>query len=285
MKIRKAMTMGLLALATAGVVGGVAVAREHGHWQHGMWKTKVTEHVDDALDAAKVNEAQRNAVHAALDHVFATVEDGRKDHHADFEKGIALFEADTVDPAQLQAMRAEHQAMMEKTGDAIVQAVSDAHDALTAEQRKTIVVWVRNHKPGEHVMSGHGGRGAAFMKSMISSRINEALDSAKVNEAQRRTIDAERDKVFAVFEQMHNDDPTARINHVLELFAADKLDMAQVNQLRAEHMTRARLAGDTIEHALVTAHDALTPAQRKAIGDFIRANAPHHDAPEAVTNH
>jgi len=265
-KIWKVLAIGL---GAAAIVGGAAIAHEHGHWQ-GRWKEHVGERVDKALDVAQATQPQRTAIHAALDHVFATAE--AEHSPADFERAIALFESDRVDPQAIAELRGKHEAAMQKMGDAIVQAVTDAHDALTAPQRKAIVEWARAHKP-EHL--GQHGRGAQFMKHMVSSRIDEALDQAKVTVEQRAKIHEARDRVFAALEQAHQD-PSARIEQALTLFEADQLDQQKIAELRAQHMAEGKRVGDTISQALVEAHDVLTPAQRKSIVEFARAHHQEH---------
>jgi Spy/CpxP family protein refolding chaperone len=95
-----------------------------------------------------------------------------------------------------------------------------------------------------------------------------------VTDAQRATIHAARDRVFAALEAAHGD-PGARFDEGLALFGADRLDPAKIAALRAQHDEVAKRTGDVIVQAIVEAHDALTPAQRRAIGDFVRA---HHAA-------
>ncbi len=261
--------LGVAVIATVGV-GATALARGAHEWHHGMFKAKVTEHIDSALDAAKVTAPQREAIHAARDHVFATVEETQRGRGARMAQAVALFESDKVDPAAVAALRGEHQAEARKIGDAVVQAITDAHDALTAEQRKAMVEYVREHKP--HM--GHGGEHAAggFLKHMASQRIDAALDAAKVDEAQRATIHAARDRVFAAFEAGHQN-PGARIEEALALFGEDKLDQARIATLRAEHEAVAAKTAAVIEQAVIEAHDVLTPEQRRAVVEFVHA---HH---------
>jgi Spy/CpxP family protein refolding chaperone len=280
----------LLALAAASVgVGGVALARHGGGGWHGpeRMKAKVTERIDEALDVAKATQAQKSAVYAARDHVFATFEESHADHRGQMEKVLTLFEADKVDPAQIAALRAEHEARAQRIGDAIVQALYDVHDALTPPQRKLVADWARSHKPG-HMMGagGHHGRGAAFFKAMVSSRIDEALDAAHVTDAQRARLHETRDRVFAVVEAAHEEDPSPRIEQALTLFQADKLDAAKVAELRAQHMAQSKKVGDALVAAVTEVHDVLTAPQRKALTDWIRAQgAQWHEGHEAHEGH
>lgn len=188
----------------------------------------------------------------------------------------ALFEADQVDQAAIARLRGEHEARMQKVVDAIVQAVSDAHDALTVEQRKAVVAWARAHHAEEMGRGHHGGRGAAFMKGMISSRIDEALDAVKATPEQKAKLASVRDRVFAAFQQMHEQDHTAHVEEVLRLFEADRIDQQKVAELRAQHMAQAKQLGDVVTQAAIEVHDTLTAPQRKALVEWVRANHPGH---------
>jgi Spy/CpxP family protein refolding chaperone len=267
----------LVALAAVSLgAGGVALARHAGGgWGPERMKAKVTERIDEALDVAKATPAQKTAVYAARDHVFATFEESHGDHRAQMEKVLNLFEADKVDPAQIAALRAEHEARAQRIGDAVVQAIYDVHDALTPAQRKLVADWARTHKPGQMMgPGGHHGRGAAFFKAMVSTRIDEALDAAHVTDAQKARLHETRDRVFAVVEAAHQEDPSPRIDQALTLFEADKLDAAKVAELRAQHLAQGKKVGDALVGAVTEAHDVLTAPQRKALTDWLRAQGP-----------
>ena len=74
----------VLALAA----GGAALAS--GHLHDGFVKRRVTRHIDAALDAVGANGAQRDAVHAARDQVFATIEDNRRAERGDLDAALSL---------------------------------------------------------------------------------------------------------------------------------------------------------------------------------------------------
>ena len=68
------------------------------------------------------------------------------------EQALAIFEADTIDPAQLAALAAQHEAEHRQMADAITQSITEVHDVLTPVQRRAVADWLRTHRPG-----GHGG--------------------------------------------------------------------------------------------------------------------------------
>jgi len=124
----------------------------------------------------------------------------------------------------------------------------------------------------------HGG-GPGFrhgmMKRMATAMIDEALEPAQVTPEQRATIYAARDRAFAAVEAQHQ----GRRSHVAEalaLFEADVVDAGRLAAFRAQREAEHRQVADTITQALTEVHDVLTPAQRKAVADWIRAHRPGH---------
>jgi Spy/CpxP family protein refolding chaperone len=141
------MTLGVLAVVTAGLVtGAAALAFAHGA-RHGMMKRFASAVIDDALDAAKVTAEQRAAVHAARDRVFDALAEHRRARKDRLAEALALFEADQVDPARVEALRRlgedEHRAI----ADAVSQALVEVHGVLTPEQRRAVADYVRSHRP------------------------------------------------------------------------------------------------------------------------------------------
>ena len=121
-----------------------------------------------------------------------------------------------------------------------------------------------------------GGHGRpAMMKRMVSAMIDEALEPANVTADQRAKIYAARDRVFATMEA-HRQTRGAHINEALALFESDAVDPGRVTAFRAQREAEHRQVGDAISQALTDVHDVLTPGQRKAVADWIRANRPGH---------
>lgn len=266
---RRFFKVGLVLAVLAGVVFAAAKAIAHG--RRGMMRAMVSAHIDQALDAAKASPAQKAAVNAAADHVFAAFQDGRKDHAAELEQALKLFEADKLDAAAIAQHRGRHEAEAKKIGDAVVQAVFDAHAALTAPQRKAVVEYVRAHKPAGH----DKGLKKAFIKHMVEGRIADALDAINATPAQRSTVDAAKDRVIAAFEATHQG-RDADLERVLALFAADRIDPKQVDALRAEHQDKMRKIADVVVQAVSDVHASLDAGQRKALAALVRAHKGHH---------
>jgi Spy/CpxP family protein refolding chaperone len=110
------------------------------------------------------------------------------------------------------------------------------------------------------------------MKRFVSAAIDDALDQAQVTPTQRTVIHAARDRVFAAVEQ-HGQARGAGMEEMLQLFVADQIDPARVAALRQAREEEHRRMADVIEQAIIEAHDALAPAQRIAVADYVRA---HH---------
>jgi Spy/CpxP family protein refolding chaperone len=251
--------VGLLAL-----VSGLALARQ-GH--EGFAKRRLTRHIDQALDAVNATQVQRDAVHAAAEHVQQTFADIAQSRQADLQEALKLWQADRIDPAGLANLRARHQASAKKLGDAIVQAISDAHDALTAAQRAQLVTYAKAHRPPKL----DGAR--PWMKHMVTERVDDMLDEISATPAQRDTVHA---AVQRAFDAITADDPTGHFDQALELFAADKIDAAKIAALQAEHQAKAQKMGDAIVDAITRVHDALTPAQRAQVAELVKQHHMHH---------
>ncbi len=138
-------------------VGGIAIAHEGAgrmcamHGGRGAFMKKmVSVKIDDALDYAKVDDAQRAKIHEIRDNVFTEMEKNRPDPKQHLAEVKELFLADKIDTAKVASLRAEHQAWMEKMGDLIEQSLIQAHDVLTAEQRAKVVEYVEKQRSRWH---------------------------------------------------------------------------------------------------------------------------------------
>jgi periplasmic protein CpxP/Spy len=256
---------GAFVLALA--VGGAALASNHLH--EGFIKRRVTRHIDAALDAVGANGAQRDAVHAARDHVFATIAANRSAERGDLDAALSLWQSDRLDPAALATLRAHHQAAAKKTGDAVVQALSDAHDALTAVQRQKLAAYLKDHRPPK--MDG----ARSFMKHMVSERVDDMLDQIHATADQRAKVTAAVERAFtAIADGMG--DHAAHFDDAIALFTADHIDSTRLASLQAEREAKMQKAGDAVLQALTEVHDALDAGQRKQVAEFVRSHHSGH---------
>lgn len=122
----------------------------------------------------------------------------------------------------------------------------------------------------------HGGAGRpAMMKRIASAMIDEALEPANVTPDQRAKIYAARDRAFAAFEA-HRQTRGAHVAEALALFEADTVEPGRLATFRAQREAEHRQVADAVSQAIVDVHDVLTPVQRKAVADWIRAHRPGH---------
>jgi Spy/CpxP family protein refolding chaperone len=115
-----------------------------------MMKRVVAAAIDDALDQASVTPAQRTAIHAARDRVFAAFEQQHQARGARMDDLLRLFEADQIDPAEVAALRQARDERHAQLADAIQQALVEAHDTLTPAQRKVVADYARAHHRHRH---------------------------------------------------------------------------------------------------------------------------------------
>ena len=143
----------LASVAVAGValVSGVAAfAQGHMGRGPGMMKRVASAMIDEALEPAQVTPEQRAKIDAVRDRVFASMEAQRQTRGQHMAQALALFEADTLDPAQLAAFAAQHEAEHKQMADTITQAIGEVHDVLNPVQRRAVADWIRTHRPGSH---------------------------------------------------------------------------------------------------------------------------------------
>lgn len=147
---RRRIKLSFLALAMALLVGGVAYKSAHAGFGHGrkaaIMKRIVTAHIDEVLDDAKVNDAQRQRINAARDRVFSAFEDHRRKAGGSMEQALSLFEADQIDAGKIATLRTEHEAERKALADVVTQAVVDVHDTLSPQQRRVVTDHIRQFK-------------------------------------------------------------------------------------------------------------------------------------------
>ena len=117
-----------------------------------MMKRMVSAAIDEALEPAKLTPDQRAKIYATRDRAFATIQAQHQTRRARMEQALAIFEADTIDPAQLAALAAQREVEQRQIADAITQSITEVHDVLTPVQRRAVADWLRTHRPG-----GDGG--------------------------------------------------------------------------------------------------------------------------------
>jgi Spy/CpxP family protein refolding chaperone len=138
----------LVGVLAVGMIGSLAAFAHGPGGGPPMMRRMAAAMIDDALNAANVTAEQRTVIYASRDRVFAAMEAQRQGHRAHMDEALALFEADTLDPAQVAALRAQREADRQQMADTVSQAIKEVHDVLTPVQRKAVADWIRAHRPG-----------------------------------------------------------------------------------------------------------------------------------------
>jgi Spy/CpxP family protein refolding chaperone len=129
------------------------------------------------------------------------------------------------------------------------------------------------------VAFAHGGGPGlrhGMMKRVATAMIDEALEPAQVTPEQRAAIYAARDRAFAAV-AAHQQGRAAHMAEALALFEADAIDPGRVAAFRAQREGEHKQVADAITQAITEVHDVLTPVQRRAVADWIRAHRPGHN--------
>ncbi len=115
--------------------GGLALAATPAAWNHGPRLERVQSFVLRALDSVGATTVQEAKIHDIIAVNLADVERDRSDHDALRTQVLGLLRAPTIDRAAIERLRAERIAKLDAKSKAMVQAVLDAADQLTPEQR------------------------------------------------------------------------------------------------------------------------------------------------------
>jgi len=119
-----------------------------------------------------------------------------------------------------------------------------------------------------------------WFRAHLDAHIDDALDAVKANAAQRRAVLAARDHVLSAADDLRKA-RMADADTALELFGADRVDGKAIDAARARHQAHMTQLGDAIVQAFYDVHDAFTPAQRRALADYVRDAVPHGNGKRA----
>jgi len=122
-------------------------------------------------------------------------------------------------------------------------------------------------------MAMHGPMHGPMMPRMISEDLDRALDRASATPEQRVKIYAARDRVFGALDAQRPD-PLAQRDRMLTLFEADQPTTANLDALHQQLEQQHQAVRQAIHCAIVETHDALSPAQRKVVAEYLRSHGP-----------
>jgi Spy/CpxP family protein refolding chaperone len=109
----------------------------------GFMKLQAEFMVDRALRAADATDEQKREVEAIVERVFAEHKALRAEGQALHEEVATALTAEKIDRARLEVLRQRHLALIEKGSRQLTQALGDAGDVLTVEQRRQLVAWLK----------------------------------------------------------------------------------------------------------------------------------------------
>ena len=139
---------GILLLGV-GAVGGYAVgsmqgpwwilsAAAHGHFNPARMEKHIDRRVDRMLDRVDASQEQRDKVNGIVKGAFGDVTALGVKPWETREKFIGLLRADTIDPAAFEALRAQQISTADAASKRIVQAMTEAAQVLTPQQRREL---------------------------------------------------------------------------------------------------------------------------------------------------
>jgi len=105
---------------------------------------RMTKHMGIELDATPEQQARVAGIAKSAVHDLLPL---REKAHAARGRAVALLTAPTVDRDSIERLRAEQLGLAETASKRIAQALADASDALTPDQRKKIGDWVESVGP------------------------------------------------------------------------------------------------------------------------------------------
>ena len=151
-KIALTVVGGLTALTLVVGAGGRALANGPAgtSWKHEMMKRFVDARIDKALDVVRADPQQRQIVQAAKNRVVAAFEKEHANRKGMFDDALALFEADQIDQAKLDALRAEHEARRKVMEQTVLNALKELHTTLTPDQRRALTAHIRAQRAAWH---------------------------------------------------------------------------------------------------------------------------------------
>ncbi len=160
-KGRMALLAAVVALVagTAGSLATSAMSYAEGPWQAGFMASPfdpaaldkhiehVMKHLAVEVDATQDQTAKLVAIAQAAAKDLLPL---REKVAADHQRAVELLSASSIDRTAIEKLRAEHIGLAETASKRIAQALDDAADVLTPEQRRTLV---------ERISSWHQGFG------------------------------------------------------------------------------------------------------------------------------
>ena len=151
----KTMFAALLAGSLALGAGGTAFARGDGAGMDpAKFQQRIEKRVDKALDGTTATADQKKKVTEILQAAFTDLK-GTHAKRAETRKALQdAMSAPTIDPAKIEAIRAEQVKMMDDSSKRFTKALIDAGNVLNTDQRQAFFKVWNDHGPGHGPRKG-----------------------------------------------------------------------------------------------------------------------------------
>jgi Spy/CpxP family protein refolding chaperone len=106
--------------------------------------------LDKMLDMLKASDAQRPAIKAIFERMFAEMQPLHQQHKQLHDAIVTAFTADTVDRAAIEKLRLQVTALVDQGSQVFSKALLDAAQVLTPEQRQTLAKFIQEHHGRHH---------------------------------------------------------------------------------------------------------------------------------------
>ena len=137
--MQKPLTLGALALvAVVALTGFRGGCGRPDHRDPAQVAAFVTDRLDDALDDLDATPEQRTRIQAIKDRMLEKVQAMRADRRATHEVLLGEWNAAQVDRAKVHALIDERAARLQAMAHEAADAIIEAHDVLTPEQRAKV---------------------------------------------------------------------------------------------------------------------------------------------------
>ena len=100
------------------------------------------------LDLVKATDSQRAAIKPIMQKLAADMKPIHQQHAKLHKAMVDAFAATTLDAAGIENLRVQASALMDQASKTITGALVEAGNVLTAEQRQTLVQYMRSHGGG-----------------------------------------------------------------------------------------------------------------------------------------
>jgi Spy/CpxP family protein refolding chaperone len=152
----KTMMMALVAGSLAATAGGTAFARGDGPaFDPAKFQQRIEKRVDKALNGTDATAEQKKKVAEIVGQAFKDLR-GMHAKRAENRKAMTeALQAATIDPAKIEAIRAEQMKLADESSKRFTKALTEAGTVLNQAQRQAFFKnWTARHAHGHHHKRG-----------------------------------------------------------------------------------------------------------------------------------